>query len=274
MFPDVNLVARTRHSERETLYWTKAASILDMPQVNMLDSEVPIPKEKALLDLKQLLSDNLSETFIFPEDPRELIFSGWERLCNRFAPVFLEKSPHHLHQWSALELLYESTKCLPHIDFIFVGLIRNPMDTLYSQWRRWKAIPEKTQYQWERAYRNLEKFKTLIGNGLILVRYEDLVDGSDLLKKLSVLVDQEYRNADGYFHSRSLHKWKKDPFYGFRLSSRVMNLAVKFGYRQEDMLNDHKPMWPFYRNAVRGLYKILNPWFSTFRNVVRRVASS
>ncbi len=46
-FSQVSYVPKTRHFENETLYWTKAASVLGLPQVDMIDSEVPISKEKA-----------------------------------------------------------------------------------------------------------------------------------------------------------------------------------------------------------------------------------
>ena len=53
--PQVNRIKKTRHFEYETLYWTKAASILGMPQLNMLDSEVPIPKKKAKDDIESIV---------------------------------------------------------------------------------------------------------------------------------------------------------------------------------------------------------------------------
>jgi len=260
MFPNVSLITKTRHSERETLYWTKAASILGLPQVNMLESEVPIPPQKALQDLKTLLSENLPDIDFKTEDPHELIFGGWERLCNQFAPVLLEKSPHHLHQWSALELLHECSNRLGYIDFLFIGLIRNPMDTLYSQWRRWKAIPERTQYQWKKAYENLIRFKKLVGDKLIIVRYEDLIDNGEVMNKLFKFIDKNHNHLNGSFHSKSLQKWRKDLFFGFQISPQVIDLAESFGYQKKDMLNKRKSIWPVYRIINRYIYKISNPW--------------
>ena len=133
--PQVDHISKTRHFEYETLYWTKAASVLRLPQVDMLDSEVPISKERARLDLINLLCDNL-ESYTPPSDNDELIFGGWKLLCQNYSPVFLEKSPHHLHQWSALELINECIERIPEVDFLIVGLVRNPMAILYSAWDR------------------------------------------------------------------------------------------------------------------------------------------
>jgi hypothetical protein len=85
-------VEKTRHNEHETLYWTKAASLLGLPQEKMLDSEVPIAPERARADLEALLRDNLSE-LPAAADPRELAFQGWRSLCARFAPVTCRSFP-------------------------------------------------------------------------------------------------------------------------------------------------------------------------------------
>ena len=56
---DVKHIKTTRHYENESLYWTKAASILNMPQIKMVDSEVPLSKKKAIKDLNIFLSETL-----------------------------------------------------------------------------------------------------------------------------------------------------------------------------------------------------------------------
>ena len=61
-FTNIRHVAQTRHFENETLYWTKAASILGKSQIKMVDSEVPIDPVKAKSDLISLLRDNLTIT--------------------------------------------------------------------------------------------------------------------------------------------------------------------------------------------------------------------
>ncbi|MEE8585299.1 MAG: hypothetical protein V3T83_10655, partial [Acidobacteriota bacterium] len=145
--PGVHCVERTRHYERETLYWVKAASLLNLPQVNMMASEVPIAPRKARKDLTRLLQQNIAG-YQPPSDDRKLVMQGWRSLSQRFSPIFLEKSPHHLHQWSALQLISQCMKRYPEISFLVIGLVRNPMDTLYSMWSRWRLSPEERQHEW------------------------------------------------------------------------------------------------------------------------------
>ena len=224
-FPQVNHIGKTRHFEYETLFWTKAASILQLPQVDMFDSEVPIVKEKARYDIINLLKQNL-DSYVPPENDYDLIFNGWKLLCQKFAPVFVEKSPHHLHQSSALEMIYQCIDRLPEIDFFIIGLVRNPMAVLYSSWDRMRTQPEKNQYEWFTAYTNLLKFKELIDDRLIIVKYEDIVRDAFCLKRAFDFIGvKEKQISAGYIHGKSVEKWKRDGFYGFHLSKKVCALA-------------------------------------------------
>lgn len=264
-FPQVNHITKTRHFESETLFWTKAASVLGLPQVEMLDSEVPINKIKAKSDLVSLLTENI-EAYTPPNDDDELIFGGWKRLCQEYSPVFLEKSPHHLHQWSALELILECIKKLPEIDFLIIGLVRNPMAILYSAWDRWKSVPEKNQYEWFTAYNNLLDFQKLLGDKLIIVKYEEMVKSSSSLKKIFDFIGvTEAGRLEGYLHNKSLEKWKSDKLYGFKLSEEVVTLAEKFGYSRDDIANESNIFWPLYMHtqssinmAFRQAKRVLN----------------
>jgi hypothetical protein len=260
---EVNNITKTRHFENETLYWTKAASILEMPQRKMLDSEVPIDKAKAQADLITLLSDNL-DSFDPSANADDLIFGGWKLLCQRFSPIFLEKSPHHLLQWSALQLIAECMNRYTEIDFLLIGLVRNPMDTLYSSFKRWKTIPEKGQYEWLIAYQNLLRFKELVGDKLYIIRYEDMVSDIDVLRPVLKFMgvdnpkDSLYSN---YLHNKSIAKWKADKFYGFNLDNEVSRLAQDYGYTNDDLANHNTILWPFYRSLSRAGYKLLAPAF-------------
>ncbi len=248
---DVSHILKTRHNENETLYWTKAASVLSMPQVDMLDSEVPINKEKAREDLICLLNENL-ETYTKPENDDELIFGGWELLCQKFSPVFLEKSPHHLHQWSALELIAECIERFQNINFLLIGLIRNPMDVLYSEWCRWRTFPEINQYQLLTAYRNLLKIEKCLGEKIVLIRYEDMVTNMSYLKEVFNFLEINENEVDkDYFHNKSISKWKRDNIYGFSLSEEVLEFYERLGYKRQDMENDKNQMWPIYRYLSR-----------------------
>lgn len=228
-------VERTRHNEHETLYWTKAASLLGRPQEKMLDSEVPIAPEPARADLERLLRDNLGEVPAVA-DPRELVYRGWRALCERFAPLFVEKSPHHLHQWSALELLFECMDSSPEIGFLAIGLVRNPIDVVYSSWRRWRAAPEANQHEWLRAARNLQRLAGLAGPRLRVLRYEDLIREPSRLDFVHEFAGvPRGPESRGFLHGDSLQKWRRDPGFRFQLAGDVRGLALQLGYRPEEV---------------------------------------
>jgi hypothetical protein len=257
-FSDIKHVAKTRHYQNETLYWTKAASILKLPQIHMLDSEVPISSGKARKDLVTLLTENL-ENYSPPDDDRELIFGGWRLLCNAHRPIFLEKSPHHLVQWTAIELILDFMKMYPDIDFLFIGLIRNPMATIYSQFKRWKTRPESLQHQWITAYKNLLRLKDKLGEQVIIVRYEDIATSIDAFQPVFDFCNVRCEVVDrNYIHRRSISKWKNDRSFGFRLSEEGVALACEYGYKPEDLMNANAsyPMWPAYREMARATYKV------------------
>ena len=250
-FADIKHVENTRHGEHETLYWVKAASILGRPQMDMLDSEVPISATTAKADLCRLLVDNVEHPNL-PKDDSELVFDGWRQLCSAHAPIFVEKSPHHLCQWSAIELIAEAQERVPEVEFFVVGLVRNPMDTLYSQFQRWGTPPERLQYQWATAYSNLLKLKKITAENLLIVRYEDMVASIHCLKPVFEFCGVEVGDEDErFFHNRSIAKFRKDRRFGFVLSDEVAEVAKVFGYSDDDLRNDPWRFWPVYRRATR-----------------------
>jgi hypothetical protein len=228
-------VEKTRHHEHETLYWTKAASLLLRPQEKMLASEVPIAPEQARTDLQALLRDNLGR---LPEaaNDRERVFRGWRALCERYAPLFVEKSPHHLHQWSALELLLECMDESPEIAFLPIALVRNPIDTLYSSWRRWGSDPQANQVEWLRAYRNLVRLARDLGPKLAVLRYEDAIrDPARLDFAFAFAGVARPPESRRFLHADSLQKWRRDPEFRCTLDPAVVALARELGYSAEEL---------------------------------------
>ena len=55
---NIKTYPKTIHFESETLYWTKAASLLDKPQLKMLASAVPYPKARARKEIQDFLKDD------------------------------------------------------------------------------------------------------------------------------------------------------------------------------------------------------------------------
>ena len=253
-FADVKHAEKSRHYQNETLYWTKAASLLGKPQLQMVDSEVPIEPLRAKEDLITLLRDNLGN-FTPPENDRELVMQGWNLLCKRFAPIFLEKSPHHLCQWSALELIVEHIEQTSDVDFLLIGLVRNPMDTIYSQFTRWKSPPAKVEKQWVVAYQNLQRLKKVIGDRLVIIRYEDMTSSLEYLEPVFDFCEVTASAADkNYLHQKSLYKWKDDTQFGFTLSDEAIELAVKYGYQREELVNEPNLFWPVVSKLSRSAY--------------------
>ena len=252
-------ITKTRHFENESLYWTKAASVLGMEQLRAQDSEVPIGRGRAKKDLLNLLQSNVPG-YVAPAEDRAMIFEGWKRLCESHGPIFLEKSPHHLYQWSALQLIQECMVKYPEIDFLIVGLIRNPMDTIYSQFKRWRSVPEKVQFQWLSGYQNMRRLKAALGEKMVIVRYEDMVSSLDCMMPVfrfcglgpgDIPANTLYRDA--------LRKWKSDRRFGFAMAEPVKQLARSYGYSDRDLENGigkaQAMIWPAYRSSLRILYK-------------------
>ena len=251
----VHVVTWTRHNENETLYWVKAAALLAMPQPSMMGSNLPFTAGQARRELVRFLGENVPG-YAPPEDGEGLVFDGWRALCHRFAPVFLEKSPHHLHSTSALELLLEAERRIPDVDFLYVGLVRYPMDTLYSMWRRWRLIPENKQHEWLRAYRNLIDFRARVGDRMTTVRYEDLVRDPHEMEELCRFVGVPWEPAMvDQLHAGSLGRWRSDPGYGYAPDHALTELARRFGYAETDR---HEPVWwwPLSRGVRSRAYRM------------------
>jgi hypothetical protein len=224
---------------------------------------------EARADLERLIFENTG-AWDLPADDETLIFDAWRKLCAEHAPVFLEKSPHHLVQWSNLELIQQAIAVLPDVQFHIVGLVRNPMDTLYSAWNRWRTVPEKNQYQWLVAYSNLLRLKAVLGDMVNIVRYEDIISDPEALSKEFQFAGVE--NVDipsNYFHQRSVSKWKSDKLFGFVLSEEVVHLAMQFGYVPESMSNTKRSTWGVYKVWARAHRKITPPARKSWRNLTQ-----
>ena len=230
----------------------------------MISSEIPLSENEARKDLANLLKDNINYNIDYREINKNNIFEGWRMLCKHYSPVFLEKSPHHLLQWSSIELIIESTKKIKDVDFFIVGLVRNPMDVLYSHYKRWGMDPDKMQYQWMTSYNNLLKLQEIKEDINItssfnfkIIKYEDIVQSKEALKSVIEFcnIDIELIN-DNYLHCNSLRKWKEDGSYGFTLSKNVAELAKEFGYDKQSLINENYFLWPIKKKIVISFYSL------------------
>lgn len=222
-------VKYTQHQEEETLYWTKVASILNLPQEKLYRSVVPIKAERAVKELNDFFLKNDMPNLQCDLNTTEEEFQNFFfQIIQNSGNKFVEKSPHHLYNQSNLQLLLNFKKEYKEkVDIRILGLVRHPQAVIYSAWRRWKYFPEKFQNEWLNSYRKLLEWRDRLG--IIIIRYEDLV--TDEVNLSTVLGEDEKPESNYRFRTSSLNKWIEDPSFGFSVSKEVQVLAEKFGYQ-------------------------------------------
>lgn len=235
----ISTIQITKHTEAETLYWVKAANILGYPKHSFWGGKPPFPKRYSRKSINYLLASNTNidlSRYANCSD-WEFIKSGWDNLIESQAPVYLEKSPHHLNQWPALACLNKYIKESGK-NIKIIGLVRNPLSVIYSAYQRWSSDVYNRQFFWEQSYRNLLAMRQIHGNDSIkIIRYEDLIGNpTDNFKDLFDFLGLDYESQIGSeLHSNSLNKWESDPEFSFRLNETVMEIGNEFGYSAEDM---------------------------------------
>jgi hypothetical protein len=90
------------------------------------------------------------------------------------------------------------------------------------------------------------------------VRYEDVIDDPGVLAPVCEFAGTPVPEK-GYFHARSIAKWRSDPRYGFVLDPVVADLAREFGYPDEELVNEQTAGWRAYRQLVRVPYRTVRP---------------
>ena len=239
---DVRAVGYTMHNDHETLFWVKAAVLLGQEPVDFVEGRLPIRPAEARRDLLALLRENVPH-WTPPSDDESLVFEGWRMLCEAHAPVFFEKSPHHLNSWAATSLLLRYALTTDH-DVRIIGLVRNPLAVLYSAWTRWLTPPRQRQAYWLRTYRNLLAVETLLGPERVrVVRYEDIIARPVAeLREITDWLGLEASDEVGSgLHDRSAQKWVDDPSFDLDLDPAVRAIAKRFGYSDEELFNPSKP---------------------------------
>ena len=125
------------------------------------------------------------------------VFEAFTAVCVDGGPIFLEKSPHHLYQNAAIQLMERFSDTASSVDVVFVGLIRNPLDTLYSSWRRFGVPPTMEEPHWRTAYENLQALAARRPDQVHLIRYEQLVAGDGLEVRFLVTCRQDRLGPTG-----------------------------------------------------------------------------
>ncbi|MBJ2135081.1 sulfotransferase [Paraglaciecola chathamensis] len=251
---------KTKHFESETLFWTKAASLLEKPQLKMLKSAVPYSKERSRLEIEEFLSVNLAKSFTHYSD-RDLVFKGWYELITEFGPIFIEKSPHHLLQVSALDLMLEfKSKYSLEVDVKFVGLVRNPYTTICSQVRRWQPKVEQIMEQWKLSYMHLLSLQKKVGStDIYVLRYEQLlVTKTEQLEHIFKFINCTQCISDAKSEKVRLSKSEKSlNWFGFDLDDSTKYVAKSFGYTDAEIEHKKSTLWPLYKFYIYYIRAIL-----------------
>ncbi len=244
--PDIQHVSYSPHTYFETHHWLKGAVMLELDPV-LFSGKCRYTGYGSPANAKSYLIDCVGKNvpqFRLPEDDRELIYEGWDAICDQFAkPVFFEKSPQLLAQWGALLLLLEWIKSTDK-DVKVIGLVRNPLSVQYSAEKLFHSKPEQRQFGWLEVQKNLLAFSDLLPEGSFMqVKYEDVISQpstmfSEVCRFIGV---SEGHGIGNDVHAQSLNKWKDDPQFTLRLDETVKQIARQFGYSDDELDNPWKP---------------------------------
>lgn len=234
------------HTYFETHHWLKAAVMLERPG-HLFSGGRPYQgygsRANARAYMEETIVKNVPD-FPIPEEDRTLIFEGWEALCKQFAnPVFFEKSPQFLAEWSSLQLLMEWMETT-ELDVRIIGLVRNPLAVQFSAQELFSTEAESRQFGWLAIQRNLLALRAMIpAENFRLVRYEDIIaDPVEQLAELCTYLGVAPEPQIGAsVHSSSKEKWRENPNYTLQLDPAVAQIAKAFGYSETELTNPHKP---------------------------------
>ena len=215
--PKVQTVEYSPHTFLETHHWLKAAVLLSV-NPSLFSSGKTYKnygsRKNARIYLESELKGNLPD-YEIPKDDKQLVFEGWEALCDRFAqPIFFEKSPQHLAHWAALSLLLEWAQQTKKYKVKIIGLVRNPMAVQYSAFKLFRTLPRQRQYGWLNMHKNLLACKSLLREEQFqLIRYEDIVDTPETtLTEICNFIGVVYNPVMAQkIHGNSKTKWNDDP---------------------------------------------------------------
>lgn len=244
------LIEHTDHEQHETVFFTKAASILGLPQFALENSMVPYSAVGALAAMRRLIDANLTN-WGRPLATEADIFAAWTAIVRSEPGDLVEKSPHHLYQPSVVHLMERYADATPELDCRFVGLVRNPIATLYSSWRRFGVRPEREEQHWCRAYTTLLNFAERRPDLVTVFRYEDLVSGATDLSP--VLERRRDAEPDEQLHPRAIDKWRKDRTFGFSPCAETIAVGRRFGYTSAEMSNPNSGSW-YLRREPRAMF--------------------
>lgn len=254
--PQIRTVDYSPHTYLETHHWLKAAVLLGKHPKTFSNGKT-YKGYGSINNAKVYMLDCIKgnvPAFKVPNSDEELVMQGWESLCQQYAqPVFFEKSPQIIANWSALSLLLEWIK-QTSFDVKIIGLVRNPMAVQYSAFQLFHTDPKDRQFGWLEIHKNLLAFKNLLPpESFYLLKYEDIVfKPKPTFEKICEFIGLEaHKDVGSKVHAKSLSKWEKDPFFRLQLDESVKQIATYFGYEEKDFYNPIKPLPPWHLRVKR-----------------------
>ncbi|MFY0643023.1 MAG: sulfotransferase [Bacteroidia bacterium] len=243
----VQTVRYSSHTYLETHHWLKAAVLTNQDASKYSQNRV-YDGYGSINNARGYLIDTVVgnvKGFEISQNDQELIYEGWEALCQEFAkPVFFEKSPQVLAEWAAIEALLD-WKNKTNYSVKLIGLTRNPMSVLYSAYELFNTSPEERQFGWKKIQENLLRIRDMLTEDeLHLVSYEDLINRpAHTFKEITDFIGIPYESQVGEeVHGQSLTKWRDDPNFDMKLDQKVAEFASQFGYQEQDLFNPNKPL--------------------------------
>ncbi len=269
-------VSYTPHTYNETHYWLKAACLLSRSDTEFYGGLRPTSygsQSGVRKSITKFLEKNVPK-FVTPCTDEALVFNGWDELCDQFAdPVFFEKSPQHPHHWAALKLLLSWIQTTSYKVRV-IGLVRNPMSVMYSAMRLFQTNPNKRQFGWAHANRNILEFGQLLDDQQFhFVRYEDIVNEPETeFRQICEFIGIDYEHKVGQsVHTSSINRWRDDMAYSLQLEGDVHRLARELGYTEADLFNPPKPKPTFYARVKVESISQLKQKKSKIYNFIKRL---
>jgi|TARA_B100001093_G_scaffold500665_1_gene551423 hypothetical protein len=174
---------------------------------------------------------------------KKKIFEIYNEINNFFGPITFDKSPQYLGNINCLKLIQEYNSV--HNNIVFLGLIRNPLDSIVSQYQLWREYKENDSLQerekrWLKKYNHLAEIKKEIKN-LKIIRYEDLVKNP---KKVTTEIfnycDIEYdENCINHLKEKSIGRYQTfaliDENMKWKWSEEFNEHLIEYNYHPENL---------------------------------------
>lgn len=193
----------------------------------------------------ELFKRRIKRAFPFisiPENITEsIIFEIWDEILKSNGPIICDKNPSYLGNKKVIDLILQYKNS--GRDVVMIGLIRNPLDTITSQYElRCVRTPPKAVYKREKRYLFMYNHLERLSKGTSRVpifRYEDIVFEPDryipeILKHCKLELSNCWQNVGSesvgrYFASISadIKKWK--------ISDEIKVLMKTYGYSVHDI---------------------------------------